>query len=319
MGVVARRLRIQYEGAIYHVINRGNYRRDVFETADKAAGFERSLFEMCGRMRWRLQAYVLMRNHYHLAVETPEPNLVEGMHWLQTTFATRFNRFRHERGHLFQGRYQALLVEPGESLKRVVDYIHLNPVRAGIVAAEQVVDFRWGSLRRFLRGERPDCLQAEAWLSSSGPTLSGDDWKLYVQDLVKLSAATDQQKELGFAEMSRGWAIGTQGWRRALARDHAHRALAPGVPALELADLTAARCEQALDELLKAAGKTLGDLNRDRKDAAWKVRIAVMLRASTPATNRWLAEKLHMGKPSSVSQYLTSATRRQANISILEA
>ena len=100
---MARKLRLQYEGAVYHVINRGNYRRDVFETADKAKAFEECLFEAAERMGWRLQEYALMRNHYHLAVETPQANLVEGMHWLQSTFATRFNRFRAERGHLFQG------------------------------------------------------------------------------------------------------------------------------------------------------------------------------------------------------------------------
>lgn len=66
-------------------------------------------------MGWRMHAYVLMRNHYHLALETPEPNLVEGMHWLQSTWATCFNRFRQERGHLFQGRYQALLIQDTEA------------------------------------------------------------------------------------------------------------------------------------------------------------------------------------------------------------
>ena len=73
-------------------------------------------------------------------------NLGDGMHWLQTTFAVRFNRFRSERGHLFQGRYQSPLVEDGAALVRVVDYIHLNSVRAGIVSVEQVVDFRGSSL-----------------------------------------------------------------------------------------------------------------------------------------------------------------------------
>ena len=102
---MARRMRIQFEGAIYHVINRGNYRRDVFETPATAKAFELTLDQTCERYRWRLHAYVIMRNHYHLALETPHANLVEGMHWLQSTLATRFNRLRSERGHLFQGRY----------------------------------------------------------------------------------------------------------------------------------------------------------------------------------------------------------------------
>lgn len=313
---MARRLRIQFEGAVYHVINRGNYRRDVFETADQAAAFERCLFETAERMKWRLFAYVLMRNHYHLAVETTEPNLVEGMHWLQSTFATRFNRFRHERGHLFQGRYQALLVEPGPTLCRVVDYIHLNPVRASIVPAEHVGNFRWGSLRRFLQGERPGCLQSEDWLETAGLGDTPDDWKIYVRRLTELAGAKERQKELGFPEMSRGWAIGTHGWRQALAHDHAHRALSPGLAAKELIELKQAGCDRALDALLKLAGKTLADAAKERKGVAWKVNIARILRASTPATNRWIAEKLRMGAPNSVSQYLS--TTRAKNI-ILKA
>ena len=120
---------MQFEGAIYHVINRGNYRHEVFTSAATAEAFERCLFEVCERMGWRLHAFVIMRNHYHLAVETPRANLAEGMHWLQGTFAMRFNRFRGERGHLFQGRYQAILVEPGAVLARVVVTGHSKPAR----------------------------------------------------------------------------------------------------------------------------------------------------------------------------------------------
>ena len=132
---MARRLRIQFGGALYHVINRGNYRRAVFGTVGAARAFESTLTETCVRHGWRLHARGIMPNHYHLALETPEPNLVEGMHWLQSTFATRFNRFRNERGHLFQARHQSPLVEDAAALARVIDYIHLNPVRAGMVPA----------------------------------------------------------------------------------------------------------------------------------------------------------------------------------------
>ncbi len=83
-----------------------------------------------------------MPNHYHLALETPDPNLVEGMHWWQSTFATRFNRFRGERGRLFQGRYQSPLVEDARALVRAINYIHLNPVRAHLVPAANCASFR---------------------------------------------------------------------------------------------------------------------------------------------------------------------------------
>ncbi len=143
-----RKLRVEYPGACYHVINRGNYRADIFATAGARAAFMRCLGEACKKSGWRLHAYVLMRNHYHLALETPAGNLVAGMQWLQATFANRFNNLRRERGHLFQGRYKALLVEPGEALGHVCHYIHLNPVRAGVVSVSGLKEFRDSSYWR---------------------------------------------------------------------------------------------------------------------------------------------------------------------------
>jgi REP element-mobilizing transposase RayT len=94
---MARKPRLEFEGAIDHVINRGNYQKDLFVEKGAAAAFARALFEACEKGRWIVHAYVLMSNHYHLAWETPEANLLPGMAWLQETFANRFNRFRGER------------------------------------------------------------------------------------------------------------------------------------------------------------------------------------------------------------------------------
>ena len=85
VGSVARKLRIQFEGAIYHVINRGNYRQDVFGSVGAAQAFETTLAETCELFDWQVHAYVIMRNHFHLAVETARANLTEGMHWLTGT------------------------------------------------------------------------------------------------------------------------------------------------------------------------------------------------------------------------------------------
>ena len=99
---MARRQRLQFSGAIYHVINRGHCRRDLFESAGAAESFQLALGEVSERYAWWSHAYMLMGNHFHLASITPEPNLVDGMHGLQSAFATRFNRFRTERGHILQ-------------------------------------------------------------------------------------------------------------------------------------------------------------------------------------------------------------------------
>jgi REP element-mobilizing transposase RayT len=98
---MARKTRIAYPGAYYHVINRGNYRSWIFESLGARVSFLECLSQTCESMGWRLHGWCLMGNHYHLCIETPSPNLVEGMKWLQSTFANRFNRFRKSNGHVF--------------------------------------------------------------------------------------------------------------------------------------------------------------------------------------------------------------------------
>ena len=235
---MARKLRIQYGGAIYHVINRGNYRRDLFESAGAGDAFLKALFEAVEIYGWRIHAYVLMRNHYHLALETPDPNLVDGMHWLQSTIATRFNRFRRESGHLFQGRYQSLLVEDMSALRRLVDYIHLNPVRAKVVPPEQVKNYRWSSLARLGKVPRTKGLVAKDWLAARGGwSDNAAGWKAYESYLTKLAADEAQWEREEVVGLSKGWAIGSAGWRRAIAKDHAALALNPGMERAEIEEI----------------------------------------------------------------------------------
>jgi putative transposase len=301
---MARKLRIEYEGALYHVINRGNYRRDVFESAGAAQAFETALLETCAAHGWRLHAYVIMRNHYHLAVETPRANLVDGMHWLQSTYATRFNRLRQERGHLFQGRYQALLVEDTAALARVVDYIHLNPVRAGIMTAEQFVGFQWSSLKRFVEKGRPEVLVCADWLARKGWSDSRSGLDEYVGYLTELARDEAAQKRLGLEKLSTGWAIGSEGWRRAVAKDHARRALSPGMEAGELKELKEAHWAQILDGELERQGKTREGACKEIGSAPWKLAVAATLRREG-APYAWITAALHMGKTSSVRAHLS--------------
>ncbi len=104
---MARKVRIEYSGTYYHVINRGNYRSWIFESEGARKSFLECLIEVCETKGWQVHAWCLMVNH-HLLIETPEPNLVVGMKWLQSTFANRFNRYRKENGHVFLGRYKAI-------------------------------------------------------------------------------------------------------------------------------------------------------------------------------------------------------------------
>jgi len=307
---VARKLRIQYPGAVYHVINRGNYRRDVFETEGAAQAFVRALREAAGQYGWQVHAYVVMRNHYHVALGTPEPNLVEGMHWLQSTLATRFNRFRKESGHLFQGRYQALLLEDDQALGRVVRYIHLNPVRAKIVEPEQVAIYPWSSLGTML-SEQDGWLVKEPWLRAVGGWGNdGEGRSAYLAHLIEVGRNEAGWEPLGLTGLSKGWAIGTSGWRKALAKEHAALALNPGLAREQVSELRVAAWEQALGAALGEIGKTREDLATKPSRRTWKVELALKLRETTGAPVTWLAETLKLGRAASVRGYLYQIRNR---------
>ena len=158
-----RQLRIQYEGAIYHLMNRGDRREEIFHDEVDRKSFSQTLGLTCARTGWQVHAYCLMSNHFHLVIETPRANLVEGMKWLLSTYTMRFNRRHKQCGHLFAGRYKSLLIDdatPGY-LRAVCDYVHLNPVRAGLLRKQQRLEnYRWSSYCSYLRSPR----ERETWL-----------------------------------------------------------------------------------------------------------------------------------------------------------
>jgi REP element-mobilizing transposase RayT len=129
---MARPLRILYPGAFYHVTSRGNERKKIFLSKADYAKFKTYLREACEKFKIILHCYVLMENHYHLVVETPYPNLSSFMHYLNGSFTTYVNTKRKRCGHLFQGRYKAIIIDQDNYLLEVSRYIHLNPVRSGL-------------------------------------------------------------------------------------------------------------------------------------------------------------------------------------------
>lgn len=140
---MARPLRIEYPGAVYHVTGRGNARQDIFLSDDDRQKFLDLLAAVNRRFRWHCHAYCLMDNHYHLVIETLESNLSRGMRQLGGVYTQAFNRRNNCVGHLFQGRYRAVLVERESHLLETIRYVVLNPVRAGMV--ESVDAWPWSS------------------------------------------------------------------------------------------------------------------------------------------------------------------------------
>jgi putative transposase len=151
-----------------------------------------------------------MGNHYHLAIETPQANLVAGMTWLQGTFAARFTRLRGENGHLFQGRYKALIVQDGEWLGNLCRYIHLNPVRAGLVDVKGLRDYRFSSYwYLWQRRSRPPFLDVGAYLDCAGGLRDNPPGRRSYEESLEWMMAEDRaRKEACFDRMSRGWALG---------------------------------------------------------------------------------------------------------------
>jgi len=142
---MARPLRIEYEGALYHVTSRGNGGADIFHDDEDRKLFLKILGDVAGAMEWVCYGYCLMGNHYHLMLETPRANLCKGMRQLNGIFTQSMNR-KHERsGHLFQGRYKAILVEADSYLLELTRYVMLNPVRAGF--SDSAESWGWSSYR----------------------------------------------------------------------------------------------------------------------------------------------------------------------------
>lgn len=302
---MARRPRIEYPGAIYHVINRGNYRSDVFGTAGAAQAFVIALKETVAMYGWNLGAFVVMRNHFHLAVQTPEPNLAAGMQRLQVTFAARFNRLRGETGHLFQGRYRAIVLENEGVWARVANYIHLNPVRAGIVSIDQAPSFRWSSWGCFEKNQRFKGLDPWPWLATMGLEDSELGWRDYAKILRMRLGAGRAQGEIEQKALSQGWAVGSKDWKSNLVQEqltaNAAKSKAEYVEPKEAMKLRwALRLEQLLDEAQRSREELVGA----RKAATWKVEIAARLQLELGASVVWLAEALFLGKPASARVYL---------------
>jgi len=169
VSTMARPLRIEYAGALYHVTARGDRGEDIFSDDQDRNAFLGILSQVCQRFVVSCHAYCLMGNHYHLVLETAEPNLARSLRQLNGVYTQRFNR-RHERvGHVFQGRYKAILVDGDSYYLEVVRYVLLNPVRAKIVTCVQ--DWPWSSYQAVMgQSCAIQGLHVNKLLSFFGPT-----------------------------------------------------------------------------------------------------------------------------------------------------
>ena len=164
---MARPLRLEFAGALYHVTSRGDRRDDIYEDDADRTNFLSVLTDVCETYNWVCHAYCQMSNHYHLLIETPDANLSKGMRQLNGVYTQWFNRAHGRVGHVFQGRYKAILVEKESYLLELSRYIVLNPVRAGMVRSAR--HWRWSSYRATVgETQKPRCLNVDWVLAAFG-------------------------------------------------------------------------------------------------------------------------------------------------------
>ncbi len=308
-----RKLRVQYPGAIYHLINRGDRREPIFQDDGDRNRFLETLGQTCEKTGWQVHAYCLMSNHFHLVVETPQPNLVAGMKWLLGTYTSRFNRRHRESGHVFSGRYKSLLVDGSGTgyLKTVCDYVHLNPVRAGLLPPEQgLASYRWSSYGEYLKApsKRFCWLRVNRLLGEWGvPEDSPAGRKRF--SLCLEHRRRQESPESDWKVVERGWFLGDKQFKEELlAQMHERRGDHYGP---ELREADALHGERVLREELRRRGWGEAELNRRRKGDPEKVEIAWQLRSRTTMTLKWIAQRLKMGAWTHVSNCLVQRRKQR--------
>src|SRR6266496_3936761 len=216
---MARKLRVEYSGAIYHVMNRGDRCEPIFKDNEDRRSFLQTLGQACVRSGWQVHAYCLMPNHFHLVVETPQPTLVAGMKWFPGTYTGRFNRRHKLFGHLFSGRYKSLIVDGSGSgyLRTVCEYVHLNPARAKLLRPEQALrEYRWSSWPEYLRAprKRPGWLRVDRVLGEAGIPKDSAAGR---QELERrLEARRGEEEDADYKPIRQGWFLGEKALKKEL-------------------------------------------------------------------------------------------------------
>ncbi|MCK9588458.1 MAG: transposase [Terrimicrobiaceae bacterium] len=309
-----RSVRVEYEGAIYHVMSRGDRGERIFMDDRDRACFMETLGEACQRSGAVVYSYVLMGNHYHLLLGTPGGNLVKTMQWLQGTYTARFNARHRMRGHLFQGRYKAIPVDSDEpEYARVVsDYIHLNPARAGLLKGEELKGYVWSSFSSICKGSgMPEWLEGATVLWwhhwRIGKSRDRRAYESYLQKraLECLEEDTRKRQEEEWKPLRRGWYWGSGEFREKLEK------MVSGVvgkrkrksyQGAELKPHDEGEAQRILDRALECLEIDRESIRVMRKSDVRKQALAWLVKSNTVVGDEWICRALGMGDRSNISR-----------------
>ena len=293
---MARKLRVQYPGAIYHVMNRGDRREPIFKDDQDRRRFLETLGEACDKTSWQVHAYCLMGNHFHLVVETPKANLVAGMKWFLGTYTSRFNRRHKLFGHLFSGRYKSLIVDgSGDGyLRTVCDYVHLNPIRAKLLPPEEPLQaYRWSSYPEYLkRAGQPVGWRVDRVLGELGIQRDNTAGRRLFAQAMEERRGKDKPGE--WKAVRRGWFLGGAQLREQVLEMMGGE-MGEHHGGEEKQETDEQKAQRLVREELAKRRWTEQDLKRCRKTDARKVKMAARLRRETVMTLDWIARRLQMG------------------------
>ena len=293
---MARRLRIQYPGAWYHIVNRGHRGEAIVRDDVDRRRFLETLAETCKRTGWRVHAFVLLTDHFHILVETPQPNLVEGMKWFLGTYTSRFNHRHGVGGHLFIGRYRSQLLDPSSPgiRARAAAYIHLNPIRVGAVENPRDLSaFAWTSYPSYV-GESAvvqDWILTADILADAGCAVDPEGRQAFQSDTERMQATRSQDS---WEEFRGGWQIGSEPFRQSLL-ERLEATRTPEVSGRVWKESAELQAERIIQQRVSELGWDELEMGRRSKTDPTKLAIARELRRDTMMTIRWLADRLHLG------------------------
>ncbi len=296
-------------------MSRGDRREAIFPTDVDRQDFLKTLAEACQKTGFQVHAYCLMSNHFHLVIETPNANLVEGMRWLLSSYTLRLNHRHKLSGHVFSGRYKALLVDGSgnDYLKTVCDYVHLNPVRAKLLGTEdRLLAYPWSSLPWHLaaREHRPAWIRTDRLLGTHGIQEDTASGRQELERRMEARRCAERDEDEWEPRRS-GWCLGSEQFRKEmlermetrLGEHHSGELRREGAEG---------KAERIIAEELKRLGWTMTDLPLRRKSDPGKLQMASRIRVETTLSVKWIAQRLHMGSWKSATTRLHDWKKRDA-------